>query len=123
MTSYRNKYLEMLKTDFGKKPLPEEPSKTAEINFGVPEEPSKNAKINFGVFAGSQDRPVSDFSPPYDAEGVPCGLCPTCHRGEFWRYPKFHQDHDPRGWVCWFCSPPPHGSGPCDFCGVPEGNK
>ena len=27
MTSYRNKYLEMLKADFGKKPLPQEPSK------------------------------------------------------------------------------------------------
>ena len=63
------------------------------------------------------------FSPPYDAEGVPCGVCPTCHRGEFWRWPKFHKDHDPRGWVCWFCSPPPEGSGPCDFCGVPEDNK
>ena len=32
MTSYRNKYLEMLKTDFGKKPLPEEPPKLT--NFG-----------------------------------------------------------------------------------------
>ena len=63
------------------------------------------------------------FCPPYDAEGVPCGGCPSCNQGEFWRYPKFHKDHDPRGWVCWFCSPPPEGSGPCDFCGVPEGNK
>jgi hypothetical protein len=32
------------------------------------------------------------FSPPYDADGVPCGLCPTCHRGEFWRRPKFHKE-------------------------------
>ena len=31
------------------------------------------------------------YSPPYDAEGVPCGVCPTCHRGEFWRRPKFHK--------------------------------
>ena len=60
------------------------------------------------------------FSPPYDAEGDPCGVCPSCSRGEFWRWPKFHKDHDPRGWVWWFCSPPPEGSGPCDFCGVPE---
>ena len=95
MTSYRNKYLEMLKTDFGKKPED---------------------------FESSQDRPVSDFSPSYDADGVPCSVCPSCSRGEFWRYPKFYKDHDPRGWVCWFCSPPPEGSGPCDFCGVPEDN-
>ena len=55
MTSYRNKYLELLKTDFGKKPLPKEPSK--------PSKPS------FEGFEGDQDRPVSAFSPPYDAEG------------------------------------------------------
>ena len=109
MTIYRNKYLEMLKTDFGKKPLPKEPSKPS--------------KFIFEVFEGTQDRPVSAFSPPYDAEGVPCGVCPSCGQGEFWRWPKFHKDHDPRGWVCWFCSPPPEGSGPCDFCGVPEDNK
>ena len=35
MTSYRNKYLEMLKTDFGKKPLPKEPSKPSKFNFEV----------------------------------------------------------------------------------------
>ena len=63
------------------------------------------------------------YFPPLDAEGVPCGGCPSCNQGEFWRWPKFHKDHDPTGWVCWFCSPPPHGSGPCDFCGVPEDNK
>ena len=33
MTSYRNKYLEMLKTDFGKKPLPQEPSKPSKPHF------------------------------------------------------------------------------------------
>ena len=60
------------------------------------------------------------YSPPFDAEGVPCGVCPGCSRGEFWRYPKFHKRHDPIGWICWFCSPPPEGSGPCDFCGVPD---
>ena len=58
--------------------------------------------------------------PPLDAEGVPCGGCPSCGQGEFWRWPKFHPEHDPRGWVCWFCSPPPPDSGPCDFCGVPD---
>jgi hypothetical protein len=47
-------------------------------------------------------------------------LCPTFGLGEFWRWPKYHKDHDPTGWVCWFCFPPPQGSGPCDFCGVPE---
>ena len=109
MTSYRNKYLELLKTDFGKKPLPQEPPKLT--------------KINSVSFVSSQDRPVSEISPPYDAEGVPCGLCPTCHRGEFWRRPKFHKDHDPRGWVCWFCSPPPEDPYTCDFCGVPEENE
>ena len=62
------------------------------------------------------------FSPRLDAYGVPCGVCASCDRGEFWRWPKFHKNHDPRGWVCWFCSPPPRGSGPCDFCGVPEDN-
>jgi hypothetical protein len=59
-------------------------------------------------------------SPSLNAEGVPCGGCPECNHGEFWRWPKFHKDHDPNGWICWFCSPPPHGSGPCDFCGVPD---
>ena len=66
MTNYRNKYLEMLKTDFGKKPLPQEPSKPS--------------KFIFEVFEGTRDRPVSAFSPPYDAEGVPCGVCPSCGR-------------------------------------------
>ena len=51
------------------------------------------------------------FSPPLDAEGVPCGGCPSCNQGEFWRRPKFHKDH--AGWVCWFCSPP--GDFYCDF--------
>ena len=33
MTSYQNKYLEMLKTDFGKKPPPDEPSKPSKPQF------------------------------------------------------------------------------------------
>src|SRR4029079_14305464 len=110
MTSYRNKYLEMLKTDFGKKALPNEPS--------------KSSKLNFEDFESSQGRLVSEIPPaPCNAEGTPCGVCPCCRQGEFWRYPKFHNNHDPRGWMCWFCSPPPEGSGPCDFCGVPEHSK
>jgi hypothetical protein len=110
MTSYRNKYLEMLKTDFGKKPLPNEPS--------------KSSKLNFEDFESSEERPVSEIPPPpFTSAGIPCGVCPSCRQGEFLRYPKFHKDHDHRGWVCWFCSPPPEGSGPCDFCGVPEHSK
>jgi hypothetical protein len=61
------------------------------------------------------------FSPPLDAEGVPCGLCPSCNQGEFWRRPKFHKDHDPTGWICWFCKPP--GDFCSDFCGVLDENE
>ena len=113
MTSYRNKYLEMLKTDFGKKPLPEELPK-------LTKPPLRSSLNNFVSFVSSQDRPVSDFSPPLDAEGVPCGLCPTCRRGEFWRWPKFHKDHNPTGWGLLVLLPASPGGGPCDFCGVPD---
>src|SRR5262245_15618607 len=109
MTTYRNKYLEMLKAENSKKP----PGVGAD----------KNDRNNFVNFVGSPGRPFSEFLPPLDAEGVPCGGCPTCHRGEFWRWPKYHRDHDPTGWICWFCFPPPEDSGPCDFCGVPEDGK
>ena len=34
--------------------------------------------------------------------------------------PNFGCDHDLNGWVCWFCSPPSHGGGTCDFCGMPD---
>jgi hypothetical protein len=113
MTGYRNKYLEMLKAEKSKKHPGKEPSKPSKIAL-------RSSPYIFEGFEGTPDRPVSDFTPPYDAEGVSCGVCPSCRRGEFWRWPKFQADHDPRGWVCWFCSPPPEGSGPCDFCGVPE---
>ena len=113
MTGYRNKYLEMLKAEKSKKPPGEEPSKPSKIYGG-------EQRAIFEGFEGSQVGAFSEFSPPLDAEGVPCGLCPSCNRGEFWRWPKYHKDHNPTGWVCWFCSPPPHGSGPCDFCGVPD---
>jgi hypothetical protein len=103
MSGYRNKYLDMLKSREGKK--------------GLPEEPSKSSKFNFEDFEGSHVGGFSEISPPLDAERVPCGGCPSCNQGQFWRWPKFHPQHNPRGW---FCSPPPHGSGPCDFCGVPD---
>jgi len=109
MTSYRNKYLEMLKTDFGKKPIPDEPPKL-----------TKPCSVSF---VSSQDRPVSEISPPLDGEVVACGVCPTCDRGEFWRRPKFHKDHNPTGWACWFCSPPLEDKFCCDFCGVPDAEE
>ena len=97
-----NKYLDMLKAQH-QKPLTKE----------VPKVP----KPGFVTFVTA---PTRAFSPPLDAEGVPCGGCPSCGQGEFWCWPKFHRQHNPRGWVCWFCSPPPADSGPCDFCGVPD---
>src|SRR5262249_20852035 len=103
MTAYPNKYLEMLTAKKKKK--------------GLGREPSKPSKLGFEGFEGTQ---VGAFSPKLDPDGVPCGVCPSCHRGEFWRWPRFHKDHSPTGWICWFCSPPPHGSGPCDFYGVPD---
>jgi len=116
MTGYKNKYLEMLKAEKSKKHPREEPSKPSKIGL-------RSFLNNFEGFEGTQVGAFSDFSPPQDAEGMPCGLCPTCRRGEFWRWPKSHKDHNPTGWVCWFCSPPPHDSGPCDFCGVPVHSK
>jgi hypothetical protein len=115
MTGYKNKYLEMLKAEKSKKHPGEEPSKPSKIAL-------RSSLNNFEGFEGTQVGAFSEFSPPLDAEGVPCGLCTICRRGEFWRWPKFHKDHSPNGWVCWFCSPPPPGGGPCDFCGVPEDN-
>jgi hypothetical protein len=101
MTAYRSKYLGMLKAENSKK------------TPGVGTD--KNDKNNFVSFVSSQ---VGAFSPKLDPEGVPRGLCPTCHRGEFWRRPKFHKDHDATGWVCWFCSPPANDKYCADFCGT-----
>jgi hypothetical protein len=106
MSERRNKYLDQLKAEFP------ETCPGSEL--------SKLPKGAFDSFGSSQVGPISEISPPLDAEGVPCGGCPYCGEGEFWRWPKFHPDHNPNGWVCWFCSPPPHDSGPCDFCGVPD---
>lgn len=107
MSERRNKYLDQLKAEFP------ETCPGSEL--------PKLPKGGFDSFDSSQVGHISEISPPLDAEGVPCGGCPSCNQGEFWRWPKFHPDHNPTGWVCWFCSPPPHGSGPCDFCGVPDG--
>jgi hypothetical protein len=106
VSAYRNKYLDMLKAEKSEK-CPEH-------------EVPKPTKPSFGSFGTSQPGAFSRISPPMDAEGVPCGGCPSCARGEFWRWPRFHKDHDRNRWVCWFCSKPPHGSGPVDFCGVPD---
>jgi hypothetical protein len=113
MTGYRNKYLEMLKAKNSKS--------TQGRNPQNPQNPNRDEqRASFEGFEGSQVGAFSEFSPPLDAEGVPCGVCPNCRRGEFWRRPKYHPDHNRTGWICWFCWPPPHRSGPCDFCGVPD---
>jgi hypothetical protein len=107
MTAYRNKYLEMLKAQKSEKRPGEELTKPTKLGF-----------VSFGsaqVGAFSQN-----YAPPLNSEGVPYGGCPSCGRGEFWRWPKFHKAHDPNGWICWFCSPPPQGTGPFDFCGIPD---
>ena len=41
-------------------------------------------------------------------------------RVSFGAGPSFMPEHDPADWRCCFCDPIPHGSGPCDFCGVPD---
>jgi hypothetical protein len=101
-----SKYLDRLKAVLGEKGLPKELTKPTEPSF-----------VSFG---SGHTRPFPDFSPPLDTGGVPCGGCPSCGKGEFWRWPKFHRAFNLRGWQCWFCTPPPPDSGPLDFCGVPE---
>ena len=77
------------------------------------QEPSKPSKPGFEGFEGTQVGAFSEnYTPPFNSEGVPCGGCPSCGRGEFWRWPKFHRDYQPNGWVCWFCSPPLMGAVP-----------
>jgi hypothetical protein len=89
MTVHENKYLERLKAETAKK--------------SIVGELTKLTKPPFVSFDSSE---VKRFSPPLDANGMPCGPCPNCGQGEFWRWPKFHPKHDPRGWLCWFCAPP-----------------
>jgi hypothetical protein len=101
-----SKYLDRLKLVLSEKRLPDELTK--------PTQPS------FVSFVSAQGRPICEIAPPLDAEGVPCGGCPSCGRGEFWRWPKFHWAFNHCDWRCWFCAPPPPDSGPCDFCGVPD---
>ena len=70
MTGYQNKYLEMLKAQKSKKPPGEEPSKPSKIALC-------SSPDSFEGFEGTQVGAFSEFSPPLDAEGVPCGLCPS----------------------------------------------
>jgi hypothetical protein len=106
MSRYQNKYLDMLKAENSK--------------MALGQEPSKPSKLGFEGFEGTQLMAFSKISAPLDANGVPCGGCPNCGGGEFWRWPKFHQQHDHRCWQCCCCDPIPADSGPCDFCGVPD---
>lgn len=114
------KYLDMLRAETnGVRPA--KPSKPSKAPQGLQRE---GMPPPFEGFEGAKGRRISkSVIPPFDADGIPCGGCPSCGLGEFWRYPKFHAEHDPRGWVCWFCSPPPQGSGPCDHCGVPDNHS
>jgi hypothetical protein len=97
MTSYRNKYLEMLKAEKSKKPSGEEPSKPSKIAL-------RSSLDNFEGFEGTQVGAFSEFSPPLvvgephpcdnnvtgisgpfspplDAEGVPCSYAPLATGG------------------------------------------
>jgi hypothetical protein len=120
VSAYRNKYLDMLKAEKSEKCPGQELTKLTKPNFGSRDELTKPTKPSFVSFGSTQLGAFSRISPPLDAEGVPCGGCPSCNQGEFWRWPKFHKDHNRTGWICWFCSPPPERSGPRDFCGVPD---
>src|SRR5690349_784422 len=67
-----NKYLDMLKAK----------------NFESPQdnEPSKPSKPGFECFEGSKVVAFpKNHVPPLDQDGVPCGPCPSCGLGEFWR--------------------------------------
>ena len=74
MTAYKNKYLEIRKS---KKHPGKEPSKPSKIAL-------RSSPDNFEGFEGTQVGGFSKFTPPLDAEGVPCNLCPSCGRGELW---------------------------------------
>ncbi len=105
MSERRNKYLDQLKAQFP------ETCPGSEL--------PKLPKGGFDSFDSSQHRPISEFSPPLDADGEPCGGCPKCNQGEFWRWPKFHSETRPAG--CAGSARHHHGgAGPCDFCGVPD---
>ena len=70
MTGYTNKYLEMLKAEKSKKHPGKEPSKPSKIAL-------RSSPYIFEGFEGTQVGAFSEFSPPLDAEGVPCGGCPS----------------------------------------------
>jgi hypothetical protein len=89
------------------------------IGTKVPEKfsPSRDA-ISFGSTDLSG---ANGACPPLEADGeTPCGYCPTCGGGEFWRYPCFHSRHAKGDWRCLICLPIPPAAGPCDFAGVPD---
>jgi len=46
----------------------------------LPDELTKPTKPTFVSFVSAQSRPISEIAPPLDAEGVPCGGCPSCGR-------------------------------------------
>jgi hypothetical protein len=88
MTGYKNKYLEMLKTEKSKKHPGEEPSKPSKIAL-------RSSLNNFEGFEGTQVGAFSEFSPPLDADGVPCGLSresadQTIHTSPRWLNQKVH---------------------------------
>jgi hypothetical protein len=77
-------------------------------------DPSKHSEPTF--YSSNIVAFPSKHVPPLDRD-VPCGLCPTCGQGEFWR-----PSRTTAVWRCWFCSPPPEGWGvrDLDFAGVPD---
>jgi hypothetical protein len=44
-------------------------------------------------------------APPLDPEGLPCGPCPTCANGRFWKDARLPCEGP--GWRCEACHPPP----------------
>jgi len=129
MTEYRNKYLEVLKARPGGQ---EKNLKSPQVgNCQNCQNPPEGAlsklqtlsKPSFGSFGSAQVGAFSEnHAPPLDAEGTPCGLCPTCNLGEFWQRPRSHPDYDPRDWRCLRCRPILAGAGQyMTFCGVPDG--
>ena len=115
-----SKYLDRLKAKIANAPTPEAVKTDKSLPVAGQRVGSATASATFGSFVRSQGKPFAKIaSPPLDAEGIPCGLCPRCGVGEFWRLPKFHPCHEPRGWRCLHCDPIPAGEGPCDACGVP----
>jgi hypothetical protein len=116
-----NKYLQDLKIQKG--PRGGTP-KTGETQPKVGADlPCAREDIGFGGFGGSTHRRFSGFEgPALDVYGDPCGLCPRCGQGEYWRRSKkYYPDvFDERSWACMRCNPPPKGEEHyCDWGRVP----